>query len=400
MAPTVLTNARIVLSNDEIQGSVVIDGDRIVDVSPRHYADGLDLRGSILSPGVIDIHTDYLERELAPRPSARFPLDMALHVMDLRAMGCGLTTIVSAARISSEKDGPVGSWRGDGLALARNVEALLPQLRANHLIHLRWSPQCEAPEEILVELLKLKSIGNLVFNDDMPGQRQFRDVEGLIQQYALRNNVSIEQSRAHMQERIERAGAVNNRLQVRDFLKGQIPLGSHDDTTVEHVLEAYEADASLCEMPCSIEAARKARELGMMICMGAPNYYRGGSHCSNLSCHDALAEGLVDILCSDYHFPSLLACALRMAENGMPLWSAMNLLTLNPARHLRIDEEVGNIEPGKRADLIAFRPRNGYAEVSHVWVRGQEMLHIGDTGTSASASSMVGSRVEDLTAAN
>jgi alpha-D-ribose 1-methylphosphonate 5-triphosphate diphosphatase len=400
MAPTVLTNARIVLSNDEIRGSVVIDGDRIVDVSPRHYAAGFDLRGSILSPGVIDIHTDYLERELAPRPSARFPLDMALHVMDLRALGCGLTTIVSAARISSEKDGPVGSWRGDGLALARNVEALLPQLRANHLIHLRWSPQCEAPEEILVELLKLKNIGNLVFNDDMPGQRQFRDVEGLIQQYALRNNVSIEQSRAHMQERIERAGAVNNRLQVRDFLKGQIPLGSHDDTTVEHVVEAYEADASLCEMPCSIEAARKARELGMMICMGAPNYYRGGSHCGNLSCHDALDEGLVDILCSDYHFPSLLACALRMAENGMPLWSAMNLLTLNPARHLRIDEEVGNIELGKRADLIAFRPRNGYAEVSHVWVRGREMLHVGDTGTSASASSMVGSRVEDLTAAN
>jgi alpha-D-ribose 1-methylphosphonate 5-triphosphate diphosphatase len=398
MAPTILTNARIVLSSNEIDGSVVIEGDRIVDVSPRHYDDGIDLKGAILSPGVIDIHTDYLERELAPRPSARFPLDMALHMMDLRAMSCGLTTIVSAARISAEKDGPAGSWRGDGLALARNIEELLPQLRANHLIHLRWSPQCEGAEEILEQLLQLKNIGNLVFNDDMPGQRQFRDVEGMIQQYALRNNVSIEQSRAHMQERIERAGAVNNRLQVKNFLKGRIPLGSHDDTIVEHVVEAYEADASLCEMPCSIEAARKARELGMMICMGAPNYYRGGSHCGNLSCHDALAEGLVDILCSDYHFPSLLACALRMAENGMPLWSAMNLLTLNPARHLRIDEEVGSIEPGKRADLIAFRPRNGYAEVSHVWVRGRQMLHISETGTAEP--SMIGNREEDLTVAN
>jgi alpha-D-ribose 1-methylphosphonate 5-triphosphate diphosphatase len=188
----------------------------------------------------------------------------------------------------------------------------------------------------------------------------------------------MEQARAHMQERIERAVAVNNRQQVNRFLDGRIPLGSHDDTTIEHVVEAHEAGASLCEMPCSIEAARKARELGMMICMGAPNYYRGGSHCGNLSCHEALAEGLVDILCSDYHFPSLLGCALRMAEEGMPLWSAMNLLTLHPARHLRIDGETGSIGLGKRADLIAFQPRNGYGEVLSVWVRGQRVLDVGE----------------------
>jgi alpha-D-ribose 1-methylphosphonate 5-triphosphate diphosphatase len=378
MSSTILTNARIVLADNEIDGSLVIEGERIVDISRRHYADGIDLRGAVLSPGIIDIHTDYIERELAPRPSARFPLEMALHMMDLRALSCGLTTIVSAARISAEKDGPTGSWRGDGLALARSFEELAPKLRANHLIHLRWSPHYDAPEEMLTQLLELKNIGNLVYNDDMPGERQFRNLEDQIEQYAQRTRVSMEQARAHMQERIERAAAVNNRLRVKQFLNGRIPLGSHDDTTVGHVVEAHEAGASLCEMPCSIEAARKARELGMMICMGAPNYYRGGSHCGNLSCHDALAEGLVDILCSDYHFPSLLGCALRMAEEGMPLWDAVKLLTLNPARHLRIDGETGSIDVGKRADLIAFQPHNGYAEVLSVWVRGQRALHVGE----------------------
>ena len=392
MPQIVLTNARILLSDREIHGSLVIDQDRIVDVSPHSFADGLDLKGAILSPGLIDIHTDYIERELAPRPSARFPLDMALHVMDLRALGCGLTTIVSAARISAEKDGPTGSWRGDGLALARSFEKLAPQLRANHLIHLRWSPQYDAPEEMLAQLLQLTNIGNLVFNDDIPGERQFRNIDELIEQYAVRNHVPIEQSRTLMQERVERARAVNNRMRVKNFLQGRIPIGSHDDTTVEHVVEAYEAGSSLCEMPCTIEAARKARELGMMICMGAPNYYRGGSHCGNLSCHEALAEGLVDILCSDYHFPSLLACTLRMAAEGMPLWSAMNLLTLNPARHLHLDAEVGTIEPGKRADLIAFRPRNGYAEVSRAWVRGQEMLHVAEVDVPSEAADEISGR--------
>jgi alpha-D-ribose 1-methylphosphonate 5-triphosphate diphosphatase len=375
---TILTNARLVLPEKEVNGSLVITDDRITEINTRSYADGIDLRGAILAPGVIDIHTDYLERELAPRPSARFPLEMAMHVMDLRALSCGLTTIVSGVRISAEKDGPVGSWRGDGLALAKQLEQLAPQLRGNHLVHVRWSPHHEDPLPALEDLLKLSIVGNLVFNDDIPGERQFRDLEGLIRQYAEKFKVSMEDARVRMDERTARARATNNRLQVKEFLGGRIPLGSHDDTTIEHVVEAFEAGATLSEMPVSIEAARKAKELGMLVCMGAPNYYRGGSHCGNLSCEDALAEGLVDILCSDYHFPSMLACVLRMAEEGMPLPAAFKLVTGNPAKHLGIDADTGSLETGKRADLIAFRPKNSYAEVSHVWTRGQQMLSVAD----------------------
>jgi alpha-D-ribose 1-methylphosphonate 5-triphosphate diphosphatase len=274
MKPTILTNARIVLPDKEVNGSLVITDDRISDISTRQYADAIDLRGAI------DIHTDYLERELAPRPSARFPLEMAMHVMDLRALSCGLTTIVSGVRVSAEKDGPVGSWRGDGLALAKQLEQLATQLRGNRLVHVRWSPHYEDARPALEELLKLSIVGNLVFNDDTPGERQFRDLEALIHQYAESFKVSVEDARVRMEERMARARATNNRLQVKAFLGGRIPLGSHDDTTIEHVVEAFEAGATLSEMPVSIEAARKAKELGMLVCMGAPNYYRGGSHCA------------------------------------------------------------------------------------------------------------------------
>lgn len=372
MTETILTNARIILPEGEIRGSVVLEDGRISEIVSRNYAEADDLHGAILIPGIIDIHTDYLERELSPRPSAKFPLEMALHVMDMRALSCGLTTVASAARISAERTGEQGSWRGDGLQLAIRYEELIPQMRARHLIHVRWSPNFEPVDDILRQLLNLKSIANLVINDDMPGERQFRDVEGLIRQYATRQDVSLEEARKHMEERIERARAVNNRMRVKEIVADRIPIGSHDDTTVEHVLEAHASGATLSEMPCSIEAARKAKELGMMVCMGAPNYYRGGSHCGNLSCHDAMAENLVDILCSDYHFPSLLACVLRMAESGMSLSAAVNMVTLNPARHLRLDANLGSIERGKRGDLVAFHARDGYADVMRVWVDGNE----------------------------
>jgi alpha-D-ribose 1-methylphosphonate 5-triphosphate diphosphatase len=377
----ILTNAHVVLPDQTLHGSVVIEGDRIAEVSTtRRYPDGLDLHEQFLIPGVIDIHTDYMEKELNPRPSANFPLNMAFHFMDVRAIACGLTTVLGAARISDdeEKSTRMSIWRGDGLALAKAYRDLSRTALARHLIHLRWNPNFEPVDEILHELLTLESIGNLVYNDAVPGERQFRHVnEERIQAFAAARNVSIEEGRVLWEERREALRMINTRPKVQAALAGRIPLGSHDDTTVEHVEEAHAAGATLSEMPCTIEAARRAKALGMMVCMGAPNYFRGGSHCGNLSCPEAMAEGLVDILCSDFHFPSMLGSAVKMINAGMQASDAIRMIALNAARHLRRDDQLGSIEAGKKADLVAFSPRDTFAVVTDVWVDGVVRLRAG-----------------------
>src|SRR5262249_28135872 len=151
----------------------------------RSYARGLDLRGRYLIPGIIDIHTDYVEKEITPRPDARFPLGLALHYMDLRAVSCGITTLLSAARVSDERGGILGTWTGDGLEMARSYESYLNRTKARHLIHVRWDTSFEPADDALAELQKLKSIGNLVYNENIPGERQFRDLEGLIRRQAV-----------------------------------------------------------------------------------------------------------------------------------------------------------------------------------------------------------------------
>lgn len=374
MTRQILSNAKILTRAGLTPGSLIIEDSQIAEVIPnRDYPEALNLQGAWLIPGVIDIHTDYVEKEIAPRPDARFPLELALHYMDLRAISCGITTILSAARVSAERTGLLGTWSGDGLALARNYESFLHKTKARHLIHVRWDTALEptAAAEALAELAKLQSIGNVVYNENIPGERQYRDLGALIRRQALARNITLEESRRLMDERIARARAVNNRALVQHALGGKYPLGSHDDTTIEQVVQAHDAGASLSEMPVTLEAARKAKQLNMMVCMGAPNYYRGASHCGNLSAADALAEGLVDILCSDYHFPSLLASVFLMIERGADPVHAIDLITLNPARHLRIHHETGSIEPGKRADLAAVQPRGPFAAVSHVWVNGR-----------------------------
>src|SRR5262249_46242529 len=232
----ILSNATIVLPHRTMHGSIVIEDDRIADVSAtRDYGEGLDLGGQFLIPGVIDIHTDYMEKELNPRPSASFPLSMAFHFMDVRAISCGLTTVLGAARISNDDETQqmISIWRGDGLALAKAYRELAKTALARHFVHVRWNPNFEPVDHILAELVGMDSIGNLVYNDAVPGERQFRrSNEEKIQAFAARQNLDLDDARVQWEARREALRQINTRPQVKAALAGRLPLGSHDDTTV------------------------------------------------------------------------------------------------------------------------------------------------------------------------
>lgn len=373
MSRQILSNAQLVLANETTPGSVVIENGRIAEILPgKSFSEGIDLHGQYLSPGVIDIHTDYLERELTPRPDTHFPIALAFHLMDLRAVGCGVTTVLGAARVSADRTGSLGSWHGDGIELAAQYIELRKTAMARYFVHVRWDPNFEPCQEAVAKLSELRSIiGNLVFNESIPGERQFKNTfESQVRRTAAMKGTTYEETLAWYEERARIARGFNNRSEVKAAFADVIPLGSHDDTTPEHVIEAFEMGCTLAEMPVTMEAAAKAKELGMDVCMGAPNYYRGGSHCGNLSCREAMARGLVDILCSDYHFPSLLGSAVLMIESGMSPHDALRMMTLNPAKHLGMDDDLGSIEVGKIADLIAFRAERGFGLVTGVWIDG------------------------------
>src|ERR1700722_119715 len=117
------------------------------------------------------------------------------------------------------------AWRR--IAPCPSLSELRHTALARHLIHIRWNPNFEPPEGMLEQLLQLDSIGNLVYNDSTPGERQFR-LDDQIQRYAARQDVPIEQARAHFENRREAASTINNRAMVKAKVAGRLPLGSHD----------------------------------------------------------------------------------------------------------------------------------------------------------------------------
>lgn len=368
MSRTILTNARIVTPEWDDTGTVVIEGKYITEIiRGRSFADGEDLRGLWLAPGCIDIHSDYLEREIRPRPSAEFSLPLAFHYMDQRAIACGLTTVFSAISFSANEEHARDF--DSAIDRAKHIDEIRGESLARHFVHARLDPNIDAVVDHLQSMQEIRSLTMVVYNDSIPGQRQFR-LEDLVEKRSEMLGISRQAARAMLDEKIAERSRVNHRDKIMQAFKGRAILGSHDDTTVEHVDEARLFAATLAEMPTTMAAARRARELGMLVCMGAPNYVRGGSHCGNLSCADAMAEGYVDMICSDYHFPSMFGCVVRMLANGISPSRAFEYVSLNPARLINASHMLGSIEVGKEADLVSFKPAADFAKVHQVFVAG------------------------------
>ncbi|MEM7108750.1 MAG: hypothetical protein AAF519_11030, partial [Bacteroidota bacterium] len=270
-----LTNARIVTPEKNFIGSLEVENGVIISIKEHNVLRGIDLAGQWLVPGCIDIHSDYLEKELHPRPSANFPLPFAFHFVDQRAAACGLTTLFTAISFSENPD----ARRTYEVAIKRSYELdkLSRTGMIRHFIHSRLDPNSEKVLDYLEAMKQIGSLKLVVVNESIPGQRQFK-LDDLIVKRAKMHQISLEESEKRLMAQIEERSKVDKRSEIMQAFKDTLPIGSHDDTTVKHVMEAHEYGASLSEMPTTLEAAEKARELGMWICMGAPNYVRGGSH--------------------------------------------------------------------------------------------------------------------------
>ncbi len=81
---------------------------------------------------------------------------------------------------------------------------------------------------------------------------------------------------------------------------------------------------------------------------------------------------------SDYRntLPNPLFPVSILVKSGLQRTTALEALTIRPARMLGIADQVGSIEPGKRADFVVFDadPMDATAEVIQVWVGGQ-LIH-------------------------
>ena len=374
----ILSNATIVLADSLVEGSVVVEDDVIAEIRPGNRREDVDLDGDYLIPGLVELHTDHLETHFAPRPKVRWNPIAAVQAHDAQIAASGITTVFDAIRVGIDEHADVAPGELRQLADAVEAGVSAGRLRAEHLIHLRC--EVSAPD-CLESFLAIKDhplvrLASLM--DHAPGQRQFANPEAYRTYYQGKLKMSDAALEAFIARRLGESQqfADRHRRAIAQLChEAGIVLASHDDATQDHVAEAVELGTRVAEFPTTLAAARASREAGMAILMGGPNVVRGGSHSGNVSARALAAQGLLDILSSDYIPFSMLQSAFCLADTveGISLPEAVQLVTSRPAAAAGLDDR-GEIAPGKRADLVHLRVEAGIPIVLTVWRQGRRVI--------------------------
>lgn len=378
VADLCLANARLILSDQILLGSVTIENGVISEIFEGDHVPvgAINCDADYVLPGLVELHTDNVERHIEPRPEVDWPHLPALIAHDAELAGAGITTVFDAMRVGS-----IHSGKGRYINYARSLadELLEAQtqgiFKISHFLHLR-AEICS--ETLLNELSAFgpdDRVGIVSLMDHTPGQRQFRDLSALKTYVAKKRGMNDAEFEDHVQNLLglqKRFGTKHEIGAVEEAKRIGAVLASHDDTTVDHVATSAQHGVGFAEFPTTFEAAQACRDNAIAVMMGAPNLIRGGSHSGNVAAEDLAEADLLDIISSDYVPSALLLSAFRLAGLWNDLPRAIATVTANPTKAARLNDR-GILRTGLRGDVLRVRMHGNTPLLRGVWSQGRQV---------------------------
>jgi alpha-D-ribose 1-methylphosphonate 5-triphosphate diphosphatase len=374
-----LTDVKMVLPDGVIEhGAINVQAGCIAAIiEGAAPVKGLNASGLTVIPGIIDLHGDMLERDIEPRPSAMFPVQVALHELDKRLAGAGITTAYAAVGFAWHQNDL--RTQAKATEIIRAVKQYRDHLMVDFRVHARFEIENTRTAPILQSLLDENLVDLVSLMDHTPGQGQYsnleRYVDFMVKWLGIPRDLLENQAKEKMVERMQKVAEVERDWGAAEEIcklaqRASIPLASHDDDTHAKIDRMRSMGITISEFPVTMEAARYAREQGIHIIMGAPNAFRGESNTGNLSAMSAIRAGLVDILATDYYPAAMLHAAFRIAREGvLPLHESIKLITDNPAQAVRLHDR-GRLEVGLSADLVLVQEFEDYPRIRAVLREG------------------------------
>ena len=379
MTDTILANATLVLPTETLRGQVRLSGGRIAEIAEGTGvpAGAIDCGGDLVMPGLIELHTDNLERHIQPRPRVDWPHGAAIIAHDAELASVGITTVFDALRVGSVVSNEDANYSEYARALADEILELRGQgaLRISHFLHLRAEICSETLVEEMAKFGPRDSVGIVSLMDHTPGERQFRDVSKLRDYVIGRHGLTEEVFQQHLAEQRAlraRVGDLHEATAVAEARRYGAVLASHDDTTAGQVAVSADHGVHFAEFPTTVEAARACHAHSIRVMMGAPNLIRGGSHSGNVAAEELARADLLDILSSDYVPSSLLSGALMLGDLWGDMARGIACVTAAPAEATGLDDR-GHLVPGARADVIRVARIGAAAAVRGIWVEGRRV---------------------------
>jgi 5-methylthioadenosine/S-adenosylhomocysteine deaminase len=392
--------------------AVAIESDAIIDVLPSHQAEErydaantLYLRDHALIPGLVNAHTHspmtlfrgyaddlplmtWLQDHIWPAErrwvNPQFVYDGARHA--IAEMIRGGTTCFSdmyyfpdeTARAAREAgmravvglivvDMPT-PWAADINEYLRKGTAVHDELRGEPLLSTAFAPH--APYTVADDALR--RIAVLAEELDIPVHMHVNETKGEVANAKRQNGETPLQRLERLELLSTRLIAVHMTQVKRDEMKRLARFGVN-------VVHCPESNLKLASGFCPVDQLLRNH---VNVCLGTDG---------------AASNNDLDML-GEMRTAALLAKAVANNPSAVPAHRALSMATLNGARALGLEQKIGSIVTGKKADLAAINLTGILTEpnydpisqivytsqrqqISHVWIGGRPVLSNGELTT-------------------
>ena len=376
---TIFANARLILNNEVVTGSLAMADGFITDIAQGMTVPkgAIDMQGDYLAPGLVELHTDNVERHLEPRPKVSWPFRAAILAHDRELAGAGITTVFDAIRVGSIVSDTSAGYPKYARQMTDEILGVRAAglLRISHHIHLRAEVCSETLVDELDEFSSKDRIGIVSMMDHTPGQRQFVDISKFETYIRGKRKYSDDQWDAHIEFLYglqARLGTKHEAATVAAAKRLGATLASHDDTTADQVSTSHSYGVRMAEFPTTVAAADACHANGIATIMGAPNLIRGGSHSGNVAAAELAQMDRLDILSSDYVPAGLLMAAVQLGDIWGNLARGMRTVTDTPAQVAGLLDR-GTLAIGQRADIIRFDLQDQTPILHETWSAGRRV---------------------------
>jgi len=393
-------------ANDQVleEHTLIIAKGRIVDCLPWHDADKRypdyrveNRRTGILMPGLINAHThlamnllrgyaddtplnEWLEQHIWPTENTHMSPDFVQQGTELALAECLLNGVTTVNDMYFYPDVVARTCREAGMratvgilvfdfptAWASSVDeyfskglALHDSLRGDPLISAAFAPH--AP--YTVSQAPLERIATLASELDLPIHMHVHETAGEVEQFEKTHGVRPIQ-------RLDEIGMLSpSLLAVHLTQLTDVEISRLAETGV-HAIHCPESNMKLASGVCPIPDLLDA---SINIAVGTDG---------------AASNNDLDLI-GELRSAAFLAKVLNADASTLPVMRALRMITIDAAKALGRDSEIGSLEPGKAADCIVIEPDLGMLPiynaasqvlytnssrcVTDVWVAGKPLL--------------------------
>lgn len=366
-----------------VDQAIVTEGSYIHSIIPatqmKEYPEAklINAQGGYVTPGFIDIHSDYIETIASPRPTSMMDFNISLREAEKILVNNGITTMFHSLSFHKED-----VFTQNPMRTPENVQQMVEMIHGTsdelhlirHRLHARFEIDHTLGVDQLIDNIEQNKVHLLSFMDHTPGQGQYRNLQKYYENLRGYRGATYDEVQTIILEKqtAETISFKDIQRITKLATEKQIAVASHDDDNIEKLHLVRSFGTTISEFPITLEVAREAKKLGLYTIVGAPNVLLGKSHSGNLSAIEAIEQGCADILCSDYYPVALLHAVFHLHEKyGYDLHDMFQMVTINPAKAVKMDHEIGSIKEGKKADLLIIEKMNdGYPMLTTTMVDG------------------------------